>query len=333
MLNKNQSKQRNIWKYAVIIPTLVAFVIFFQVKVIAQEKAGKLSNFQNNYYEISQVIVCSKTTDEELKNDVERLKLHSNIDLKFSKVKRNKKGEITAITACFNDNNGSKGTHKIDSDTPIDSFKFSAKKSYSGKHQMGFYDTPSSSDISDAIVENTIIEEAETNSIVDLQDLPMLPTPPNGPDMNNMPAPPTPPNFPTLPNVKKPTNPDDEKGWKKYEMDMDKFAKDWENSADMKKFEADMKLYEAKMEKWQPDMTNFEKQMEKFEAKMEAYQEKMQDYEERMRDKNQDRQEIIRDRMDTKRVEMDAKREEMNAKREARRAKMEAEKSSSNSEK
>ncbi|REG96154.1 M56 family metallopeptidase [Flavobacterium aquicola] len=40
MLNKNQSNKRNSLKYALVIPALVAFVFFFQVKVIAQEKTN-----------------------------------------------------------------------------------------------------------------------------------------------------------------------------------------------------------------------------------------------------------------------------------------------------
>ncbi|WP_413998574.1 M56 family metallopeptidase [Flavobacterium sp. W1B] len=38
MLNKNQSKKRNYWKYFSILPALIAFVLLFQVEVIAQEK-------------------------------------------------------------------------------------------------------------------------------------------------------------------------------------------------------------------------------------------------------------------------------------------------------
>ena len=39
MLNKNQSKKWNSWKYATILPALVAFVLCFQIEVVAQEKA------------------------------------------------------------------------------------------------------------------------------------------------------------------------------------------------------------------------------------------------------------------------------------------------------
>ncbi|TDE02680.1 M56 family metallopeptidase [Flavobacterium hiemivividum] len=38
MLNKNQSNKRNSWKYAAVIPGLIAFVLLFQIEVVAQEK-------------------------------------------------------------------------------------------------------------------------------------------------------------------------------------------------------------------------------------------------------------------------------------------------------
>jgi len=41
MLNKNQSNKRNSWKYAVVVPALVAFILFFQVKVVAQKTESK----------------------------------------------------------------------------------------------------------------------------------------------------------------------------------------------------------------------------------------------------------------------------------------------------
>ncbi|MBP4142138.1 M56 family metallopeptidase [Flavobacterium sp. P4023] len=49
MLNKNQSKKRNSWKYAVVIPALIAFVMLFQIKVVAQEKNNpKLENLKTS---------------------------------------------------------------------------------------------------------------------------------------------------------------------------------------------------------------------------------------------------------------------------------------------
>jgi hypothetical protein len=45
-VKQNQSKKINSWKYALVLPALVAFVFLFQVKVIAQGKESefKISN-------------------------------------------------------------------------------------------------------------------------------------------------------------------------------------------------------------------------------------------------------------------------------------------------
>ena len=42
MLNTNQSNRKNALKYAIVIPVLVAFILLFQVKVIAKEKQNGL---------------------------------------------------------------------------------------------------------------------------------------------------------------------------------------------------------------------------------------------------------------------------------------------------
>jgi hypothetical protein len=55
MLNKNQSNKRNYWKYAVVLPLLGAFVFFFQVKVVAQEKAAPKQETKPNNIEITTI--------------------------------------------------------------------------------------------------------------------------------------------------------------------------------------------------------------------------------------------------------------------------------------
>jgi hypothetical protein len=52
MLNKNQSNKRNSWKYAVVLPLLGAFVFFFQVKVVAQEKAAPKQETKSEQIEL-----------------------------------------------------------------------------------------------------------------------------------------------------------------------------------------------------------------------------------------------------------------------------------------
>jgi hypothetical protein len=119
MLNKNQSKKSNYWKYIIMIPTLAAFLFYFQVKVIAQEK--KTENLQKTGIKQTEITVeiNKNSTDAELKKEAELLKKEHHIKLKFSKVKRNSAGEIVAIKVEYNDAKGSKGVSQCSGDEPI----------------------------------------------------------------------------------------------------------------------------------------------------------------------------------------------------------------------
>ncbi|EKT4548975.1 hypothetical protein JE952_000581 [Flavobacterium psychrophilum] len=286
MLNKNQSKQKKIWKYALVIPALVAFVIFFQVKVIAQEKLenGTLTTLRTDG--ITEMIIDKNSTDSDIKKDCDALKKVFNVDLKVTIIKRNKKGEITAISITANDHKGSTSTHDVTSDQAITPFKFSMRRDLNGKGEFRFYDETDTSKY------ETIAKE-ENNS----DEYPTPPTPPDGPDMSNMPSPPAAPNFPPPPTVRFPKNPNDKKAIKKYEAEMEKYSTNWE-STEIKKYEADMAAYEKAIEAYQPDMTEYEAKMEKYEMEMEAYQEKINDYQEKIRDEKQDKLDASRDKIE-----------------------------------
>lgn len=119
MLNKNQSKKWNSWKYALIIPILAAFLLYFQVNVIAQERHHASANFTNDV----SVTIDKNTTDKELKEASEKAKAEG-VTLKFSKVKRNSAGEIVAIKAVYKDKNGNSGTSQTSGDEPIKPMRF-----------------------------------------------------------------------------------------------------------------------------------------------------------------------------------------------------------------
>ena len=125
MLNKNQSNKRSSWKYAVVIPALIAFVFLFQIKVVAQEKAEKEPSKA-----VSAIAVGYSTdknaTDEEMKNDTKTAKEQLGIDYKFSNVKRNDKGEIIAIKIEYKTKEGKSGKIELDSDNPIETIYFNA---------------------------------------------------------------------------------------------------------------------------------------------------------------------------------------------------------------
>lgn len=100
MLNKNQSKKRNSWKYAFVLPLLAAFVFSFQIKTIAQEKIVGIQETENiktvpntvDVYKINK-----NTTDQELDEKVSAIKDRYGITTTFSNVKRNSGSELIAI--------------------------------------------------------------------------------------------------------------------------------------------------------------------------------------------------------------------------------------------
>lgn len=119
MLNKNQSNKANYWKYFIMIPALLAFLLYFQVKVIAQEKTPAIIKEKIIEQELVAIEINKNSTDEELKRDAEALAKEHNIKLKVSKVKRNTGGEIVAIKIAYKDDKGSEGTTQFSGNEPI----------------------------------------------------------------------------------------------------------------------------------------------------------------------------------------------------------------------
>lgn len=99
MLNKNQSKKWNSWKYALVLPVLVGFVFLFQMEVIAKEKNLDLKAVEKSVSEDVDIYKITKnTTDAELKEKAETINKNYGIKVHFSDTKRNSNNELTAIT-------------------------------------------------------------------------------------------------------------------------------------------------------------------------------------------------------------------------------------------
>ena len=97
MLNKNQSKKRNSWKYYVVIPALAAFVLLFQVEVIAKEKPQTAKEISEKTKSVDVYKIKRNSTDAELKEIKEKLKSIHNIDFEASEIKRDAKNNLTSI--------------------------------------------------------------------------------------------------------------------------------------------------------------------------------------------------------------------------------------------
>lgn len=251
MLNKNQSKKVNYWKYYAVIPALVAFVFLFQIKVIAQEKENKeKTEVVEKKDPIDVYKIHKHTTDQDLKEIAEDLKKKYNADVDISNVKRNSKEELTSIKILIAKENEETQTLYIRGDKAIKNCGIVVSLDDNGSEKIGIL-TEDAID-KPMIIENRRIEVKEMKNKVGDVDPPSPPSPPSMPAFSNGPLPPAPPiDMAKLPKAPKaPLNLND------------KVA--------MKNFEKEMAEFEKKMEAIQPQMSAYEKQVEEIMAQREA---------------------------------------------------------------
>lgn len=143
MLNTNPSNKRNLWKYSVILPMLVAFFLLYQVKTIAQVKEAKFPKVIEEVQEVNRVelIIDKNTSDKQIKEETDLLKKEHGVIVKISKVKRNTKKEITGLKINYKDNKGNKGSNQINGDEPIEPIVF-YKETKNGNSNMGLTTLP-----------------------------------------------------------------------------------------------------------------------------------------------------------------------------------------------
>ncbi|MBP1224617.1 M56 family metallopeptidase [Flavobacterium sp. 1355] len=252
MLNKNQSKKRNYWKYYAVIPALAAFVLLFQIQTIAQEKRMQKENvIQKDTIKETQEIfkITKNSTDQELKQLTEKLKASHNLDIEVSDVKRNSEKELTAIQIKIKSETGKKQTVKIDGNKAIKDCVFAITTDDNGKKTVNL-------DTEGALAAPGLINDervAVRHFGDDNNEDPLAPVPP---------APPVAPMFPQGEMPKAP--------------DMSKMPKapiaplDIKDKVAMAKFEKDMAVFEKKMEAFEPEMKAFEKEIEEIMAKREV---------------------------------------------------------------
>ena len=139
MLHTNQSHKRNAWKYATILPLLTGFFFMFQIETVAQVKEVNWTSISsNNSLERIEFIITKNTTDEEINKETDKLKKDYNIELKISKIKRNKENEIIALDAKFEDSDNTSGKISIKGDKPIEPVRFFKEINDKGKGNIGF---------------------------------------------------------------------------------------------------------------------------------------------------------------------------------------------------
>lgn len=268
MLNTDQSKRRNSWKYAIVLPLLTVFMLQFQVKTVAQEKASDRTIQETNPYEVK---VDKNSTDDYLRLQSEIFKKNNGIEVKFSKIKRNSDKEIVAIKTTYKDKDGSSGNSYLKGKEPIQPFVLTKaddklvivnpKNTLYGKTKNG----------------TSVAVNADNFTLT----MPTPPVPPVAPAMPAMPNTPPVPQFPTPPMAPTVAYSEDSKEWKEFEKKMKEFETKMEaKDGEIAKFEAAMEKYGEEMEA--AFSKDFEKQMEEFEKKMEIFEEQMEAYAKQM---------------------------------------------------
>jgi hypothetical protein len=140
MLNANQSKKHHSWRYFIVLPALVFFMLTYQVEVVAQEKQS-ITDSENQKLSLIELEIEAQTVDKELKEASVLFNQQFGITLEYSKLKRNKSGEIIAIKVALKDKNSKsdiKTVYETLGDTPIKSFKVYVGADPNGKVEFGY---------------------------------------------------------------------------------------------------------------------------------------------------------------------------------------------------
>ncbi|WP_348822305.1 M56 family metallopeptidase [Flavobacterium aestuarii] len=138
MLNKNQSKKWNSWKYLLVLPVLVAFVFLFQMEVIAKEKNVIQKIEQPASSDIDVYKITKNTTEAELKEKAAAIAKNYGVTVLFSNTKRNSNNELTAINVELKKGNEISNNRNINSSDAIKTFGIVITKDASGKLSIDF---------------------------------------------------------------------------------------------------------------------------------------------------------------------------------------------------
>lgn len=194
MLNTHPSRKQNLLKYLLVVPILIGFILFFQIKVVAQERFT-IQTINQSLEGIEKRLEINKSTsDAVMTREKEVFKKEFDTDLKFSKVKRNANGELTSIKVDVKTPNGKAETYQFSGSTPIQPFVIAVAKDANGLVTVNYGTTVKKAFVwktEDALVDLSSLKELEELGIE--IDFPEAPEAPSFPDHLDAPAPPSTP--------------------------------------------------------------------------------------------------------------------------------------------
>ncbi|MBK0368999.1 M56 family metallopeptidase [Flavobacterium agrisoli] len=317
MLNKNQSKKQNYLKYTLVIPALIAFMLLFQVEVIAQEKAvteNKSVSKTNDEHNQGIFTINKNTSENQLKYISSKLKEDYNVSAKFSDTKRNETNELTAIKVDLKKGKEVNKVMQTKSSEPIKNFQILVNKDENGAFKLDLQTMPevaktktikivTTKTKNDSVTKKEIFINGEKVTEQEMNELdPQLIESINvirnsdKPSINIY----TKGNYGSTDSNKKifrvktiqqngsnfPTPPVPPTAPKMViktpaipeAPQAPKKMPNESNQNEWLNFEKKMEQYEAQLKKIEPDMSQFELQMKKYEEKMKLYEKKMEEY-------------------------------------------------------
>jgi hypothetical protein len=156
MLNKNQSKKWNSWKYLLVLPALIAFVFLFQMEVIAKEKNQNPKTKQATTNDVDVYKITKNTTEAELKEKAEILKEKYDIKTTFSKIKRNSNNELIGLKIKLQKGKEAETVTEVNGSEPIKDFAIAISKNDNGSTNIGIVTEKSNTNDKLVIINNSI---------------------------------------------------------------------------------------------------------------------------------------------------------------------------------
>jgi hypothetical protein len=322
MLNKNQSKKWNYWKYYAVLPVLALFVLSFQIKTIAQEKKElrEKAALTSKNQDPEVIKITKSTTDQELKDLTAKLKTDHNINLEISNIKRNKNNELTSIKIRVIKENGKVQIIEMNSTEALKDCSVVINTDENGSKSVSLV---TADQIEHPIVIKREVAVRDTNDSDDENDndaiAPIAPIAPVAPAFPAGLIPPSPVDMSKMPKAPiAPKNINDKAAWSKFEKDMAEFEKKMkviepQLTAYGEQIEAIMAergaIYEKQMAKYEVAMQKFSSDMEKYSRDVEIrYGADSKDYEKNMKQYEKD----------MKQYELDMKQHEKDMKQHAK---------------
>ncbi|WP_433811211.1 M56 family metallopeptidase [Flavobacterium johnsoniae] len=322
MLNKNQSKKWNYWKYYAVLPVLALFVLSFQIKTIAQEKKElrEKAALTSKNQDPEVIKITKSTTDQELRDLTAKLKTDHNINLEISNIKRNKNNELTSIKIRVIKENGKVQIIEMNSTEALKDCSVVINTDENGSKSVSLV---TADQIEHPIVIKREVAVRDTNDSDNENDddaiAPIAPIAPVAPAFPAGLIPPSPVDMSKMPKAPiAPKNINDKAAWSKFEKDMAEFEKKMkviepQLAAYGEQIEAIMAergaIYEKQMAKYEVAMQKFSSDMEKYSRDVEIrYGVDSKDYEKNMKQYEKD----------MKQYELDMKQHEKDMKQHAK---------------